>query len=176
MSCGTFGNLPPTTHGNEFFSTARKAARMIRHALAKLAAARRQRRRDAGVCSECGARSAPFKTCAACRKYRREWIARRRAELQGKCCTVCRGKLAKTSENFCATHLAAQGDVTRARYHRRRRRRECTRCGSRTPPGRALCAAHAAQARAERQNSRRRSRRHAKTHQNANARPVAMKT
>lgn len=128
-------------------------------------------------CSECGRPNpSDYKMCTACRKARREWIAKRRASLRGKCCTVCRGKLAKTSENYCPAHLAEQGETKRKAYQRRRRRRECTRCGEATLRGKALCATHDAAQRAAREKSERRKLQPLKTHQNANARDVVTRT
>ena len=87
-------------------------------------AERRKHRRMNGECSECGKPAAPFKTCQSCREWRRTWMKKRRTALHGKCCILCKKKLAKTSAVYCQKHLALQNVNAKKRYQRQRRARQ----------------------------------------------------
>lgn len=132
---------------------------------------------DQTACSECGRPSeGGFKMCTRCRKLRREWTAKRRATLWGKCCTICKGRLAKTSNILCAIHLAEQRAKKATSYARRRKHRACVRCGAPALRGKPLCAAHVAAQRGERPKSTRRRAEKRNPPQNANAREVVIRT
>jgi hypothetical protein len=132
---------------------------------------------DSAACSECGRPTdGGYKLCERCRKLRRAWTAKRRRALRGKCCVVCKGKLAKTSDNLCAAHLAEQRAKKHAAYARRRRHRACPRCGAPALAGKALCSAHAAAQSGTKTKPERGRLQHCKTHPNANAREVVIRT
>ena len=121
-----------------------------------------------GECTECGKPAAPYKTCAACRKWRREWVRKRRDALRGKVCAICKGKLAKTSKSLCREHLDQQNRNQRAAYERSRKTKKCTRCALPPMRGSTRCRRHAAEQRAAQADYARRQLRRAKTHPNGN--------
>lgn len=132
-------------------------------------AARRKHRKMHGECTECGKPAAPYKTCAVCRKWRARWIAKRRAELHGKRCLVCKGKLAKTSKVFCQEHLDQSLEAGKRAYHRRRAQKKCSRCDLPAQRGKTRCRHHAAVQRAATEASARRRLRQSSAQPSANA-------